>query len=210
MTGYLKATDILEFSSVITHLKTADCYFVHLLNQSVLLPCLRVLDISFYESRFSRTPPSNESFTSFCEYLMVNTTVKELNIDFGLLSRPKASVFAAVFHSNRSLQKLSLCAGEYENHECLLLITTSAKNAGIAEIDLSKLLVTSPNCILPLLQSSSLRSIALTRYCDFSPIVFNAFKFNASLREVSFFHLQRLIQYVIAKILLISSNLTLR
>ncbi|KAL0239747.1 hypothetical protein GEMRC1_009855 [Eukaryota sp. GEM-RC1] len=99
---------------------------------------------------------------------MVNTTVKEFSFNCTSLTTSEVVTLAKVLYLNNTLTKLSLSSScSLTNQQQLLLFTALSKNLNstVKTIDLSHLSLSNSNVIVPLLGSSSLRSIVLPCRC---------------------------------------------
>ncbi|KAL0251737.1 hypothetical protein GEMRC1_000949 [Eukaryota sp. GEM-RC1] len=173
--------DIGEFTSIITHLKSHDgcCLLHHFLDPSSsdFLPGLRVLEVT--------NKLSNDLFTSFCKSLTVNNTVVEFHLGIDSISSAEAASLAEVFSLNKTLRKICLkSSNSLQDEESLIIFTAISNNVVISKIDLTNLRIKSSNVLLPLLKSSSLRSVKFPLNCRLDSFVFDVLKINSNIREV--------------------------
>ncbi|KAL0239562.1 hypothetical protein GEMRC1_009670 [Eukaryota sp. GEM-RC1] len=178
--------DILEFTSIVTHLKAEDSSFLpHLLDHSssIFLSRLRVLDVI--------SKPPGDTFTSFCNSLMVNTTVLELLIDISDVSSNELFSFKKVFWSNNTLKKLTLsskCIPRSLYEECQILFQQVSTHSTLELIDLSNfdLKTEISNVIVTFLQSISIRSVVFPKNCNLDSSISGSLNNNSSLRDLTF------------------------
>ncbi|KAL0251957.1 hypothetical protein GEMRC1_001169 [Eukaryota sp. GEM-RC1] len=173
--------DIGEFTSIITHLKSHDgcCLLHHFLDPSSsdFLPRLRVLEVT--------NKLSNDLFTFFCKSLTVNNTVVEFHLGIDSFTSAEAASLAEVFSLNNTLRTICLTSSNsLQDEESLIIFTAISNNFVISKIDLTNLRIKSSNVLLPLLKSSSLRSVKFPLNCRLDSFVFDVLKINSNIREV--------------------------
>ncbi|KAL0239921.1 hypothetical protein GEMRC1_010029 [Eukaryota sp. GEM-RC1] len=178
--------DILEFTSVVSHIKAESSSFLpHLLDCSfsIFLPRLLVLEVT--------KKSSDDSFISFCKSLMITTTIIEFHLEIDALSAAETLALAELFYTNNTLKSVklsSVIALSIKDEEALKIFTSILHNSVIQSLDLSGFKVRNSNVLLPLSESSSLKSIVFPRNCHFDSVAVNNLKINSSIKEVTISH----------------------
>ncbi|KAL0251039.1 hypothetical protein GEMRC1_000253 [Eukaryota sp. GEM-RC1] len=173
--------DLGKCTSVITHLESYDCCELqHFLDPSSsdFLSRLRVLEVTKKVFRY------NDTFTSFCKCLMVNTTVVDFIISIGSLWSAEAAPLAEVFSLNKTLRTICLKSSNIQDRESLILFTAISNNSVISKIDLTNLGLQSSNVLLPLLKRSTLRSVMFPLNCRLDSTIINGLRVNSNIQEV--------------------------
>ncbi|KAL0241130.1 hypothetical protein GEMRC1_006365 [Eukaryota sp. GEM-RC1] len=174
--------DIIKYTSIISHLKVP--FFRELLlilnpSSPQFLPHLLRLDIE--------KKRSDDSFGVFCEFLTINTTIKEFNLLFGTLTSDEATSLGKVFYSNKTLTKLYLFSDPYpaKDNELLVLFSALGRNSVIQTIDLSDIGIGDSTILVPLLNSSTMSSLRFPSDNCLGTSVFTAIMNSTSLREIA-------------------------
>ncbi|KAL0240078.1 hypothetical protein GEMRC1_010185 [Eukaryota sp. GEM-RC1] len=177
--------ELLDHTSRITSLEISDdvTNLTHLLDSSspLFLPRLRCID---FTTRFE------SQLTTFCEALLLSTTIVELNINVDYLTSSKVIALTEVFRSIHSFSRIKLVFCSISpTDESMLLFTAIANNTSLKSLDLSGIFTDDSIVLVPLLNTSSLRSLVFPR-CrrSLDSTVIDALKYNLSLQEVSFVH----------------------
>ncbi|KAL0233203.1 hypothetical protein GEMRC1_011948 [Eukaryota sp. GEM-RC1] len=123
-------------------------------------------------------------YTLFCKFLEDNSSIKELDVCLrGSLS---SSNLKDVFLNNTTLKKVSL-----SNRHSSFIPTTSffnclSKSTGIEALDLSNIVHIQSIVLLPLLSSSTLKSLVFPRRLPLDSTILEALKDNSTIQEVTF------------------------
>ncbi|KAL0239351.1 hypothetical protein GEMRC1_009459 [Eukaryota sp. GEM-RC1] len=179
---YCKVEKLLDHTLRITSLKVIYdvTNLTHLLDSSstLFLPRLRSIDF---------TTRSDSKLTSFCEALLLSTTIVELSIT------PKNG-FSSDIHT---FKKVKLVSFEYwddeddDDDELESLVTALMTNTKLESIELN-LPYGNLNLMAPLLAMPGLQTIVVPRgdYYDGHPFpsVFDALRNNSSLQQITFAH----------------------
>ncbi|KAL0239503.1 hypothetical protein GEMRC1_009611 [Eukaryota sp. GEM-RC1] len=172
--------ELLDHTSRITSLEISDdvTNLTHLLDSSspLFLPRLSCIDFT-----------TDSELTTFCETLLLSTTIVELSVTVEDISTSDMIALTEVFRSIHSFRRIKLEFSYVSpTDETLLLFTALASNASLKSLDLSGIFMDDLNVLVPLLNTSSLRSLVFPRCDSLDSTVIHAFKYNLSLQEISF------------------------
>ncbi|KAL0239713.1 hypothetical protein GEMRC1_009821 [Eukaryota sp. GEM-RC1] len=183
-----RVEELLDHTSRITSLRINDdvTNLTYLLDSSspLFLPRLRCIDF---------TTDSESELTTFCEALLLSTTIVELSIDVRALTTADVIALVELFRSIHTFTSIKLSVSfptflrsSIKEEESLLLFTALASNNSLKSLDLSGIQTYDSSVLVPLLNTSSIRSLVFPSCYSLDSTVIEALKCNLSLQEISF------------------------
>ncbi|KAL0228728.1 hypothetical protein GEMRC1_013348 [Eukaryota sp. GEM-RC1] len=148
-------------------------------SSNIFLPRLRQLKIG----HFSHT----ETFDSFCKFLLVNSTIEEIDIQLTL--QAPSSALEQVFLGNNTLKRVKLTTPSFSFYTQTLFEAFS-KNTGIKTLDLSDFIGVPSSVLCVLLTTTTLAGLVFPRNSRLDSTVFEALQKNSSLQEIMFWDKQ--------------------
>ncbi|KAL0239721.1 hypothetical protein GEMRC1_009829 [Eukaryota sp. GEM-RC1] len=130
---------------------------------------------------------SMETFPSFCNSLMTNTTVIDLFIRMNSFSAVETAALSKVFCSNNTLTKLCLsCESTTKDADYQIMLSAISNNSIIEQLDISSFKFHNANVVLPILKSkkSAIKSLTFPSGCTIDCNVMNALRNNSSIIKV--------------------------
>ncbi|KAL0239581.1 hypothetical protein GEMRC1_009689 [Eukaryota sp. GEM-RC1] len=185
-----RVEELLDYTSRITSLRINDdvTNLTYLLDSSspLFLPRLRFVD-------FTTRSESHLTTCTFCEALLLSTTIVELSIDVRDLTTSDVIALVELFRSIHSFTSIKLSVSlptflqsSIKEEESLILFTALASNNSLKSLDLSGLVIDDSSVLVPLLNTSSIRSLVFPSCRSLDSTVIEALKYNLSLQEISF------------------------
>ncbi|KAL0239931.1 hypothetical protein GEMRC1_010039 [Eukaryota sp. GEM-RC1] len=178
--------NLLDHTSRITGLQVNDdvTNLTHLLDSSSPLFLRRLRCLEF-------TIKSQAQLITFCRALLLSTTIIELSIAVDLTATVVISLTEVfrIVHSFRKIILLPLSSHfqhSLTDEQSLLLFTSLMSNTSLKSLKLSGIVIESSRVLVPLLNTSSLRSLVFPS-CrrSLDSTVIDAFKNNNSLHELT-------------------------
>ncbi|KAL0251214.1 hypothetical protein GEMRC1_000427 [Eukaryota sp. GEM-RC1] len=127
--------------------------------------------------------------TALCKCLLINTTVIDFRIKINQISLEEATSLAEVIRSKTTLKKLLLtCHNEKSlDDQFRVLFSAISSHSLIEELDISGLRVHDSIILLPLSESSSLRTVLFPSIYEHNTPLHDALKCNSNIRKVAIY-----------------------